>query len=108
MSIWIALILGIVQGLCEFLPISSSGHLVLLQQLFGIDNGALFFTIMLHLGTLIAVFVIYRRQIWEIVKSMCRFIALLFTLRFNELGKHLKTPTQRKIIMLMQIGRAHV
>lgn len=101
MSIWIALILGIVQGLCEFLPISSSGHLVLLQQVFGIDNGALFFTIMLHLGTLIAVFVIYRRQIWEIVKSMCRFIALLFTLRFNELGKHLKTPTQRKIIMLM-------
>ena len=52
MNILIALLLGLVQGLCEFLPVSSSGHLVLLQNIFGIQEGALFFDTMLHTGTL--------------------------------------------------------
>lgn len=68
MTIWIALLLGIVQGLCEFLPISSSGHLVLLHNLFGIEEGALFFTIMLHVGTLIAVFIVYYREIANMIR----------------------------------------
>ena len=68
MTVWLALLLGVVQGLCEFLPVSSSGHLVLLQNVFGIEEGALFFTTMLHFGTLIAVFIVYWRQIWAKVR----------------------------------------
>ena len=56
------LILGIVQGLTEFLPISSSGHLLVLQKIFGIDtDGQLLLNILLHLGTLVAVFAVYWR-----------------------------------------------
>ncbi len=68
LTIWIALLLGLVQGLCEFLPISSSGHLVLMHNLFGIEEGALFFTTMLHVGTLIAVFTVYWKDIWGMLK----------------------------------------
>ena len=46
MTIWLAILLGVVQGLCEFLPVSSSGHLILLQRMFGVEEGALFFTVM--------------------------------------------------------------
>ena len=68
MTIFIALLLGVVQGLCEFLPVSSSGHLVLLNNLFGIQEGALFFAILLHVGTLIALFVVYWRDIWAMLR----------------------------------------
>lgn len=69
MSILKAIILGIVQGFTEFLPVSSSGHLVLLQKIFNIDEGALTFDIALHLATLIAVIVVYRKRIFEMVKN---------------------------------------
>ena len=62
------MLLGLVQGLCEFLPVSSSGHLVLLQTIFGVEEGALFFTTMLHVGTLLAVFAVYWRQILEMLR----------------------------------------
>lgn len=68
MSIIEAIVLGIVQGLTEFLPVSSSGHLVLLQKIFGITEANLFFTVMLHLGSLIAVFLVFYKDIWELVK----------------------------------------
>lgn len=64
-----AVILGIVQGLCEFLPVSSSGHLTVFQKVFGITEGNSFAIIMLHLGTLIAVFIVYRKQILELLKK---------------------------------------
>ncbi|MBQ8748880.1 MAG: undecaprenyl-diphosphate phosphatase [Clostridia bacterium] len=67
MEIWEAIILGIVQGLTEFLPISSSGHLVLLQNIF--DTGSnLFMTVALHLGSLVAVVVVFWKDIVYIVK----------------------------------------
>lgn len=69
MSLWEALFLGIVQGLTEFLPISSSGHLVLFQKLFGLEEGALSFDILLHFGTLLAVLAVYWRDIVEIVRN---------------------------------------
>lgn len=69
MSILEAILLGIVQGFSEFLPISSSGHLVLLQKIFGIKEGALTFDIALHLATLVAVMVVYRKKIIEIIKK---------------------------------------
>ena len=68
MDIINAVILGIVQGLTEFLPVSSSGHLVLLQKVFGIAEPTLFFDTMLHTGTLLAVFVVLRREIWAILR----------------------------------------
>ncbi|MDR1857905.1 MAG: undecaprenyl-diphosphate phosphatase [Treponema sp.] len=68
MSILSAIILGAVQGLTEFLPVSSSGHLVLLQKIFGISEPAMFFDTMVHAGTLLAVFVVLRRDIWAILR----------------------------------------
>ena len=67
MSLFEAIILGVVQGLTEFLPVSSSGHLLLLQRVFGIEEGGLFFTVMLHLATLVAVLIVYRRQVWQLI-----------------------------------------
>ena len=59
-----AVILGIIQGLAEFLPISSSGHLALLQYFFGVEaDSVLLFTVMMHVGTLVSVFIIYRKDI---------------------------------------------
>jgi len=62
-------ILGIVQGLTEFLPISSSGHLVIFQRLFGLKEGVVTFDIAVHLATLAAVFIVMRKEIWEILKK---------------------------------------
>lgn len=68
MTIWIAMLLGLVQGLCEFLPVSSSGHLLLIQKMFGITEGAMFFTVMLHLATLVAVFIVYWDTLIALIK----------------------------------------
>ena len=67
-----AIILGIVQGLTEFLPVSSSGHLVLFQQVLGLKKAELFFDICVHLGTLAAVMVVFRREIKNILSALTR------------------------------------
>jgi len=69
MSILTAIVLGIVQGLGEFLPVSSSGHLVLLQKVFGISEQTLFFDTMLHVGTLFAVVVVLWNDIAAILRK---------------------------------------
>lgn len=78
MSIIQAIILGIVQGIAEFLPVSSSGHLAIIQNIFHIETeGGLFFDVMLHLGTLAAIFVVYRKDILRMIietLNMCRDI----------------------------------
>jgi len=63
-----AAILGLLQGLTEFLPVSSSGHLVLAQTILGINEPMLIFDTFLHLGTLIAVLVVFWRDIWQIIR----------------------------------------
>ncbi len=78
-----AIILGAVQGLAEFLPISSSGHLALLQNIFGIEE-VLFFAVMLHFGTLISLFIVYWKEIWELV------VELFLTIKDVCTGKGLK------------------
>ncbi len=70
MTYFQAVILGLVQGLAEFLPISSSGHLAILENFFGIKENMLFFAVMLHFGTLIAVFVVFWKDIWELLKEL--------------------------------------
>lgn len=69
MGIIEAIILGIIQGLAEFLPISSSGHLALAKAFFGFENGSIAFDVFLHLGTLIAVFAVFYKDIFELIKE---------------------------------------
>jgi len=76
MDIFIAILLGAVQGITEFLPVSSSGHLVLLRNIFGIEAPGLFFDTMLHLGTLAAVFVVLWKDIWSILKKIIQPLTL--------------------------------
>ncbi len=88
MSIIKAIILGIVQGVTEFLPISSSGHLSLFQHFLNVDGeGSLLFSVLLHLGTLIAVFIVFHKTIFELVVDAFGLIKDIFTgkFRFKEL-----------------------
>jgi undecaprenyl-diphosphatase len=71
-----AVILGVVQGLTEFLPISSSGHLVLFQQLLGFREPELFFDICLHVGTLGAVCAVFLQEIRSLVSTLVRLPCL--------------------------------
>ena len=70
-----AILLGIIQGLTEFLPVSSSGHLVLFQHLFGLKEAELFFDVCVHLGTLLAVIVVFRLEIKNIILALMRFVS---------------------------------
>ena len=69
MTIWEAVVLGILQGLTEFLPVSSSGHLVLMQHFLGLKEPQVFFDVMLHLGTLGAVIIVYHQPIWSLLRA---------------------------------------
>ena len=71
-----AIILGIIQGLTEFLPVSSSGHLVLFQQLFGLKEAELFFDVCVHLGTLVAVIIVFRQEIIKIISALLQLVSL--------------------------------
>ena len=64
-----ALLLGVMQGVTEFLPVSSSGHLVLLEHFFGVSEGGLTFDVFLHLGTLLAVLIYFYRDWWAMFTS---------------------------------------
>ncbi len=77
MTWWQAAILGLLQGIAEFLPISSSGHLVLGQHVLGIDvprmpNGEpdISFEVFVHFGTVLSIVVVYRKRIWTILKDL--------------------------------------
>lgn len=69
MSFWILCLLCIVQGLAEFLPISSSGHLLLVEQLFKVEGDLMMLNLFLHVATLCAVVVVYRKIIWNLLKK---------------------------------------
>ena len=68
MELWQAIILGIVQGLTEFLPISSSGHLIIFPWLLDWESGGLAFDASLHLGTLTAVLAYFWRELWQMIR----------------------------------------
>ncbi|MCA9334090.1 undecaprenyl-diphosphatase UppP [Candidatus Saccharibacteria bacterium] len=70
MSILQALLLGIIQGLTEFIPVSSSGHLVLAHDLLGITENGLAFDVALHLGTLVALLIYFHKDIWHLIVAV--------------------------------------
>jgi undecaprenyl-diphosphatase len=77
MSIWDAILLGLIQGITEFLPISSSGHLSIMNNLFGltpVEEGHMFFDVLLHLGTLISIAVVYWKDLVEMFFEVLGFI----------------------------------
>ena len=84
MSIIKAIILGIVQGVTEFLPISSSGHLSIFQHFMDVDGeGSLLFSVLLHLGTLIAVFIVFHKTIFELIVDAFGLVKDIFTGKFK-------------------------
>lgn len=83
MTIFDAIIQGIVQGLTEFLPVSSSGHLSITQHIMGVTENNLFFNVMLHIGTLVAVVAFYYKLIWRLIKEFCAIIKDIFTKKFT-------------------------
>ena len=77
MSLTQALLLGFIQGLTEFLPVSSSGHLVIFQNLFGLKEPNLFFDVARHFGTLLAILIVLRQEISSLSKGVLRFLICL-------------------------------
>lgn len=85
MSVPEAIIYGIIQGIAEFLPISSSGHLALTQNFFGTDTEHGFaFNIALHLATLLSVCVVFRKDVLALIKGSFSLVKKLFTGRIKE------------------------
>lgn len=74
MSVLQSILLGILQGIAEFLPISSSGHLAVAQNLFGLADVPLLYDVMLHLATLLAVVIFFRRKIFRLFKILFKWI----------------------------------
>lgn len=79
MSVWTAALLGLVQGIAEFLPISSSGHLSIISNLFNlseVQNGHLLFDVLLHLATLISILIVYWQDILQMLYEVLGFVNL--------------------------------
>ena len=100
MTFWMAIILGIVQGVAEFLPISSSGHLSLLQYFFGMEEPDALYNILLHFATLIAVCVVYWRDVADMIMEFFRGVAALFS---HQEG-HGRPPEGRRLVLLVIVG----
>ena len=101
MSIFESIVLGLVQGLSEFLPISSSGHLALLEFFFNIqEDKVLLFAVLLHGGTLISIFAAFYKEIGGLIIELCRVIKDIFS------GKGLKADMNetRKLGFLIIIA----
>ncbi len=100
MSIWEAIFYGIVQGIAEFLPISSSGHLAIFQSVFGTSDpdANISFNVLLHLGTLIAVFFVYWKDIWQLI---CAFFTLCGQLFRGNFKFSTYSENERFVILIL-------
>lgn len=99
MSIFSTIIMAIVQGLTEFLPVSSSGHLALVQHFAEVPSAdGTLLSVVMHLGTLVAVFIAFRKTIWELIKELGRMVKDLFTGKFRLKGMN---EYRRMVVMLI-------
>ena len=105
MSIWSAILLGLIQGIAEFLPISSSGHLSILQNLFELqtaENGHMFFDVLLHLATLVSVCIFYRKDIADMIAEVISW----FAPKSKSVGteRNRTVPPARRLILMLIIA----
>ncbi len=97
------IVLGMVQGLSEFFPISSSGHIKLFQHIFGYTGEEnLFVSIMLHLGTLVAVLIVYHKLIWELITEAFKAIGDIFTGKFS--FKSMNSNRRMLVMLILATG----
>ncbi|NLF35459.1 MAG: undecaprenyl-diphosphate phosphatase, partial [Clostridiales bacterium] len=95
--------MGALQGVAEFLPISSSGHLALFQHFFGIEDfeqTQMLFTVLLHFGTFISVCVAYWRDIVAMIAEFFTGLAVLF----SRSGSTAPPPPARRLVMMVILG----
>ena len=113
MRLWQGILLGLVQGLTEFLPVSSSGHLVVVEALTGVKTPGVFVEVVLHVATLGSVFVVYGRRLWNIVLGVAarrpddlRYAGLLIvaTIPGGALGWLLHDTVERVFHTLVVVG----
>ena len=103
MNYLMSILMGFIQGVAEFLPISSSGHLTLFQAFFGMENmeeTQMFFTVLLHFGTLISVCIVYWRDIIDMIREFFLGIRAL-AVRDESVGK---PPAARRMVMLIVVA----
>lgn len=100
MTYLMSAILGFVQGVAEFLPISSSGHLTLLQHFFGMEEPDNLFNILLHFATLLAVCVYYFQDVVEMILEFFRAIRDMFSRRPSRGNP----PEARRLVLLIIVG----
>lgn len=99
MSYLEAFLQAVLQGLTEFLPVSSSGHLSLFQHFTG-NSGetGVFFSLMLHLGTLLAVFIAFRKTIWQLILEFCSMVWDIIRGKFSWKNR---TPYRNMVVMIL-------
>lgn len=101
MTYLFSVLMGVLQGVAEFLPISSSGHLALFQHFFGVENyeeTQMFFAVLLHLGTLISVCVYYWRDVIDMIRE---FFLGIRDLTVRRGGGAPPPPTRRLVMMII-------
>lgn len=117
MSLLESIILGFIQGVTEFLPVSSSGHLAIFKNFFGLQEVGITFDILLHVGTLAAVFICFWKDIWElivngvgIIVDICKNIGVFFVNKLNgkkpgftlkPYNKIISTPYRRYVMLII-------
>lgn len=100
MSIIEAIIQGVVQGLTEFLPVSSSGHLAISQHILGIEESNLFFSVMLHLGTLLAVIAVYYKLIGRLIAAFFKMVKAMATGKY----RWSKMDEDQNLVVMLVVG----
>lgn len=102
MEVHDAALLGVIQGLTEFLPVSSSGHLVLFQNLFGLTEPEIYFDIAVHVGTLVAICVFFYKDLKGIAAAL--FSTSTWNIRKGGFGENLTQKPELKLFLLILAG----